>query len=48
VVGDKLSDDGEKMHKKLELWRRDPVDCVKELLRNLAFKEFISYTACFL
>jgi len=44
VVGDKLGDDGEKMHEKLELWRRDPVDCVKELLGNPAFKEFISYT----
>jgi len=32
------------MHEKLELWRRDPVDCMKELLGNPAFKEFISYT----
>ena len=27
----------------LELWRRDPVECVKELIGNPAFKEFMSY-----
>ncbi|KAF8815633.1 hypothetical protein BYT27DRAFT_7004352, partial [Phlegmacium glaucopus] len=44
VVGDKLGDDGKEMHEKVELWRRDPVDCVTELLGNPVFKEFISYT----
>ncbi|KAF8798866.1 hypothetical protein BYT27DRAFT_7032834, partial [Phlegmacium glaucopus] len=44
VVGDKLGNDRKEMHEKVELWRRDPVDCVMELLGNPAFKEFISYT----
>ena len=27
----------------VELWRRNPVDCIKELFANPAFKEKISY-----
>lgn len=26
-----------------ELWRRDPVECVRELIGNPAFKEYIAY-----
>lgn len=28
---------------KLELWRRDPVECVKELMGNPALKDSIQY-----
>lgn len=27
------------------MWRRDPVQCVKEIMRNPAFKEYMSYIA---
>ncbi|KIM38488.1 hypothetical protein M413DRAFT_30038 [Hebeloma cylindrosporum] len=43
VPGDKLGDDGKPMVENLELWFRDPVECVKELLSNPAFKDYISY-----
>lgn len=29
---------------KLELWRRDPVECVKELMGNPALKDSLEYT----
>ena len=28
---------------KLELWRRDPVECVKEVLGNPALKDHLKY-----
>ena len=31
------------MSEQLELWYRDPIECVKELIGNLAFKDYISY-----
>ena len=31
------------MHEQLELWHRDPIECVKGLIGNPAFKDFISY-----
>lgn len=27
----------------LELWKRDPVECIKELIGNPAFQEHLSY-----
>jgi hypothetical protein len=37
--GDQLTDDGEPVPpERLELWRRDPVECVKELMGNPIFK----------
>ena len=42
--GNKLNDDGENMPvEKLEMWRRDPVECVRELLGNPALKDFMKY-----
>ena len=43
VPGDLLDDDGNPMSEQLELWHRDPVECVKALIGNPAFKDFISY-----
>ncbi|KAF8808413.1 Zn-finger domain-containing protein [Phlegmacium glaucopus] len=42
--GNQLTDDGEPLPpEKLELWRRDPVECVKELLGNPALKNHMRY-----
>ena len=38
-----MGEDGKPMVKNLELWFRDPVECVNELLSNPAFKDHISY-----
>ena len=31
------------MSEDLELWLRDPVECIRELIGNPAFREYISY-----
>ena len=42
--GNQLNEDGEPMPaEKLELWRRNPVECVRELLRNPALKNYMKY-----
>ena len=42
--GNLLNDDGEPQpSEKLELWRRDPVECVRELLGNPALKNYMKY-----
>jgi hypothetical protein len=33
------------MEEKVELWRRDPVECIKELMGNPAFREHMAYIA---
>jgi len=43
VTGDRVDEDGNVMQEQLELWHRDPIECVKVLIGNLAFKDFISY-----
>ena len=43
VTGDRLNEEGELMHEQLELWLRDPVECVKGLIGNPSFRDFISY-----
>lgn len=43
-TGDQLTDDGEPVPpERLELWRRDPVECMKELMGNPIFKESLEY-----
>ncbi|KAF8879798.1 hypothetical protein BD779DRAFT_1446684, partial [Infundibulicybe gibba] len=44
VVGDRVGEDGNKMSEDVELWYRNPIDCVRELIGNPAFKDYISYT----
>ncbi|KAK6983973.1 hypothetical protein R3P38DRAFT_3456241 [Favolaschia claudopus] len=34
---------GELMKEELELWRRDPVECIRELMGNPAFKKHMAY-----
>jgi hypothetical protein len=42
--GDRRNEDGELMPpEKLELWRRDPVECVSELMGNPMFKDVLKY-----
>lgn len=43
VVGDLLDDDGNAKTETAELWFRDPVECVKELIGNPAFKDVMDY-----
>jgi hypothetical protein len=42
--GNQLNEEGEHLPaEKLELWRRDPVECVRELLGNPALKNYMKY-----
>ena len=34
---------GKRMSEDLELWMQDPVECVKELIGNPAFKRLMSF-----
>ncbi|KAH9839785.1 uncharacterized protein C8Q71DRAFT_703179 [Rhodofomes roseus] len=43
VQGDRLDDNGQPLLEQLELWRRDPVDCVLELIGNAAFDGNVAY-----
>ena len=43
VMGDRQDEDGNIMHEQLELWHRDPIECVKGLIGNPNFKDFISH-----
>jgi Plavaka transposase len=43
VDGDHVGEGGETMSKDFELWMRDPVECMKELVGNPAFKESMSF-----
>ncbi len=43
VTGDLTGPKGENLTEELELWRRDPVECVKELIGNPAFEPHSSY-----
>ncbi|KAI0071637.1 hypothetical protein K474DRAFT_1712310 [Panus rudis PR-1116 ss-1] len=44
VVGDLKGEDGKPMTERLELWRRDPLECVRELIGNPEFRESMKYT----
>jgi Plavaka transposase len=43
-TGDLLTDEGEHApSERLELWRRDPIECIKELMGNPLYKESLEY-----
>lgn len=44
VAGDQVDTNGDMLSVELELWRRDPVDCVWELMGNPTFREKMAYT----
>lgn len=43
VTGDLPGPKGEPLTEEMDLWRRDPVDCVADLMGNTAFKDSIVY-----
>ncbi|KAG1785770.1 uncharacterized protein HD556DRAFT_1434999 [Suillus plorans] len=44
VKGNIVSNSGQRESEELELWLRDPVDCIRELMGNSEFKNMVSYT----
>ena len=45
ITGNVENEDGVHMEENVEVWRRDPVECVKELMGNPVFKDHMSYIA---
>ncbi|KAG6809061.1 hypothetical protein H0H92_001751 [Tricholoma furcatifolium] len=43
VSGNQMGNNREKMKESLELWRRNPVDCIRQLIGNPAFNGHIAY-----
>ncbi len=43
VKGDNVDANGKFAAEELELWHRDPVECVKELMGNPAFRDLLVY-----
>ncbi|KAI0070398.1 hypothetical protein K474DRAFT_1713361 [Panus rudis PR-1116 ss-1] len=43
VVGDRIGEDQKLMTERVELWRRDPLECVRELIGNPDFRNSMSY-----
>ena len=43
VEGDAVGEDGALKRETLELWRRDPVECVEELISNPTFRDMMAY-----
>ena len=41
--GDVPDENGILKTEEIELWRRDPVDCIRELIGNPTFREFLKY-----
>lgn len=44
ITGDKEGDGGERQKEVLEFWTRDPLDCIRELISNPAFRDQLAYT----
>jgi hypothetical protein len=44
IAGDAMNEEGETLTEDVELWRRDPVECVQELMGNPAFKDAMAFT----
>ncbi|KAI0072630.1 hypothetical protein K474DRAFT_1604790 [Panus rudis PR-1116 ss-1] len=44
VVGDRPGEDQTLMTERLELWRRDPIECIRELVGNPEFREAMAYS----
>ncbi|TFK91398.1 hypothetical protein K466DRAFT_541773 [Polyporus arcularius HHB13444] len=43
LVGDRKDDEGNVCTEEIELWRRDPVECVRELLGNPVFRDCVHF-----
>ena len=43
IHGDAYDENGNRMTKEMDLWRRDPVECIHELIGNPAFDGMLMY-----
>jgi hypothetical protein len=43
ILGDMLDGEGQMLEEELELWTRDPVECIKDLMQNPAFNGSMAY-----
>lgn len=43
VTGDKTDGEGKLLVGELELWRRDPLECIRDLIQNPAFSGSMAY-----
>jgi hypothetical protein len=43
LAGDKLDSGGQPLVEQMELWRRNVVDCVRDLIGNPAFRDVMAY-----
>ncbi|KAJ7113327.1 hypothetical protein C8R43DRAFT_1138622 [Mycena crocata] len=43
IVGDEKDADGKVKTEEVEFWKRDPIECLKELMGNAAFREKMCY-----
>ena len=43
ITRDRLDENGDPIVEEVELWRRNPVECVHELIGNPAFKDGMKY-----
>ncbi|KAI0357791.1 hypothetical protein OH77DRAFT_1583444 [Trametes cingulata] len=43
AVGDRLGEDGKPRTERVEVWKRDVVDCVRELMGNPLFRDAVRY-----
>ena len=43
AIGDQLDEAGQPMKETVELWRRDPVECIRELIGNPLFSKDMRY-----
>lgn len=48
LVGDLLDDDNQVRTEDVEVWFRDPIQCVRELMGNPAFRDVLQYAPCHL
>jgi hypothetical protein len=46
ITGDEIDDKGKLHTEDLELWHRDPVECIQELLENPVFKDVQAFAPC--
>jgi hypothetical protein len=45
IKGDLLDDKGKPQNEEADVWMRDPVECIRELIGNLLFKDSIKYAS---
>lgn len=44
LTGDKLGSEGEVITEHYDLWHRNPIECIRELLRNPTFADHLQFT----